>query len=443
MKTIEEKRKAAAAANVRNTVLEASKDIHARTVTHRPVLSVREYLDIPYSEILDLNISRRPISLADRTGLVNSFEGHNGSAMKDNLARIFARELDIYREIIDVMDNEIVALSDHIKNIPIEYGLPDLVVDDIPPFVELYMDTFAEDIVIPSKGKEEAVSLKGYSLYPDNIKEELSRNLAFGVSDGSKLMRTLKEAYILNIIDDLIRGIHHQYKPFKEVGVVAMFMEWLKDNRPESVLIEQCRLILVNAKRRVDVVKESTDVILDVNEQQNKVYLHAKNYKKLSETVDSAIVVGAYLSHNGIRGYDELISNVSELMSKYNTYMNKVGAQERLKQDVRVREYFKAYGTRLESLLGKAAKKRSNTFANDNTLLIRIGTALSNLKSEEMKDLSKVIETVYLEVIFKGNKFETFYKVGADYNHESATTKASSALYNLICITLLDGVTHG
>ena len=443
MKSFEEKRKEATVKGIHDRILEASKDIHARTATHREVLSVRDYLAIPYSEILSLIISRRNGVIDDNTGLTDSLNGINGTAIRDNLARVFARELDVYREIIDVMDKEIVAISDHIKNIPIEYGLPNLVVDDIPAFVEVYIDTFAEDLMIPSKGKEQALSLNGYGLLPGNVKKELSQNLAFGVTDGKRVMGPLKEAYILNIIDNLIKGIHHQYRPFKEVAVIAMFMEWLKDKRPDSVLIEQCRLIIVSAKRRVDKVKESSDVILSVDEQQNKLYLHAKNYKKLSETVDSAVVIGAYLSHNGLRSYDELISNVSDYMSKYNNHMNKIEAQERLKQDIRVREYFKTYGTRLDSLLGKAAKKRSNTFANDNTLLIRIGSALSSLKSEEMKDLTKVIETVFLEVIFKGNKFETFYKSGAEYKHESPTTKASSALYKLICITLLEGTMHG
>ena len=443
MTTLREEAKTKVSQSVRKVLLETSKNIHAKSAQYRDVLSVRDFLSVPYAELMDLHISRLNIDLNDNTGLVDNLEGINRSAMEGNLARIFARELDIYREIVDTMDNEIESLENHVKNIPIDYNLPELVTNTIPNFITVYISMFSEDLEIRHTGMKDIGSLVELGLRPDNIKEELKSNLSFAVTDGNSLLKIVSDTYIVKTLDGIFKNETAGFRTFKEAGVLAMFMEWLKENHPTARIIERIRVILLNSRNALGKAVDTDNVIEFYDANTDTAYLHAKNYKKYVTVNDSTAILGAILTAPRAWSYNDLTTDFQALISKYNLHMNTVEAKTRLNTNIRIKEYFRNYKDRVETILGKSALMRSNRFVSDVNLLIRISNAINNLKSDEIKDITKVIETVYLEVLFKGSKFETFYKSGQEFTSESATQKASVGLYNLIVITLLRGTTHG
>jgi hypothetical protein len=155
-------------------------------------------------------------------------------------------------------------------------------------------------------------------------------------------------------------------------------------------------------------------------------------------------IYGAFLSNTrGPLTETDITGKADSFINSFNAHISNVELQTSQQYNLRLMDAVEGTVENVLKGLTRTAISELNInidVENPKALILSSVRAINNLLERDKKDSDRVIEAIYLNILYKNTGFSNFYGKISDITEEDKSSKVSIALYHLICELLVTSI---
>jgi len=429
MKTYAQQKKIKTEKLYDETLIDISSRVHGTIPTLDSTVTMGNYGNIPYKVIREMALDDLGMgTLYKDNGLLSSFfeSGDRQQAIK-NIAGIIIKEKDTFKHIVSMMQSDVEFLDSEINDIgKIDYNLPDILVDKFNEafeemygyYGEQYLENFETSF---NRTKPDGLNLSGLfqkmKISGNNIHGFLKDGVGHQSPIINRFIDSITPMSCLNIINTTLDVNYDARKVFtmKESLIYVLFTNSMvkTDMTNETYRYHSIRAgkaFLTSIRRYENVNK------LVLHTDENTIICKETPFKEFVVSHNVEPLIGLVIRNRSMKGrgdlrtLEDVEANVPLLMDIYKQYKNNYKLEFQRGKNIRLRKTIRKLGDKYGERVDDSLMMRMNiTFDSQTNVGLDFMHFINGLKTDILNDTEKLIESLYINYIYKDTEFARFY----------------------------------